>query len=318
MGVLSNELKKIKEHIDQAKDTINGKYKEVNKAPIDTLTTGELSEKIEEIPALDTSDATATPQDILETQTAYINGIKETGVIKNYSGNGNSQNIHITSDSDLADNFTCSLYNAGYMDVNTKLFLPISELKQLGLTSDIIVKGKSFYSISGTGETGINTDDANASASDIIKNKTAYVKGSKITGSLLDYSNTVISVTTKLNGDAIDITLPAKAVYDKNSVISIPFSKIANLIGLTGSIIKDGEFVLGIEGSYTKPSSPPSVVPDGTYLDFDKSIFSFLMKWGIWEISGGLTGTTGEKSVDKISLRSRRERWLLRPKFLRS
>lgn len=284
MGVLSNELKKIKDHMNQAKDVINTKYKEVNKSPIESLTTGELSEKINAIPALDTSDATATPECILENETAYVKGRKETGSLKNYSGSSNSQNIRITGDSDLTDTFTCNISNSGYIDSSTKLFLPLSELKQLGLTSDIIVKGKSFYSIQGTGETGINTDDANATSGDIIKNKTAYVKGKKVTGSLLDYCGTNVNVSTKLNGNAIDITLPAKAVYDNKCAISIPFSKIASLIGLTGSIIKDGEFILGVEGSYSKP--PDNNTPDdGEYYNLDAHNFDASMKWGFWEIA---------------------------------
>lgn len=285
MGVLSNELKNIKEHINQAKDVINTKYQEVNKQPISTLTTGELAEKIDEIPALDTSDATATPQSILEGETAYVKGKKEIGVIRNYCGSGYSQGISITGDSDATNTFTCNISSNIYIDSGTKLLLPVSELKRWGLTPDIIVKGKSFYGISGTGETGIQTGDANATSSDILKNKTAYVNGKKVTGTLQDYRNKATTTNIKLNGNTITVSLPELAVYDSTSVISISFSKIANLIGLKGDIIKKGESILGIEGDYSKP---PAIPDNGKYFNIDELVnCNVSMKMGFWELASG-------------------------------
>lgn len=294
MGILSNELKAIKGHMNDAKNVINAKYQEVNKNTINTLTTGELAERIEEIPALDTSDATATPQCILKDKTAYIKGCKETGVIQDYSGESNSQEINITKGDTNA--FTCNISKNGYMDTNTKLLLPISELKQQGLTPDIIVKGKSFYGIQGTGETGTNTNDANATSSDIAKNKTAYVNGKKVTGTLYDYHDYIVGITPAVDGKWLNIKLPDRGIYDETSVISVSFDKIASLIGLKSDIIKDGESVLGIKGTYSKPPD----ITDGVYYDFSKSDFNFnyLFKWGFLELAN-------ENAIDKLQLYQR-------------
>ena len=75
--------------------------------------------------------------------------------------------------------------------------IPKSEVISLyGITADKIVKGKTVAGVTGTGETGYSscssccaslasqTSSATAGAGDILSGKTAYVNGSKITGTM--------------------------------------------------------------------------------------------------------------------------------------
>lgn len=132
-----------------------------------------------------TSDANAAAANILKNKTAYVNGAKVTGSMNNYSSqhiwiNGSNGTLATNGTYTYSDGHTTnemvtfkSNYN-GYFDSTTNFIF--------GKKSDLaprIASGSNLLGVDGT-----YTSDANAVAANILKDKTAYVKGSKITGTI--------------------------------------------------------------------------------------------------------------------------------------
>ena len=113
----------------------------------------------------------------------------------------------------------------------------------------------------------VDTTDANAIEDDLALDKTAYVNGQKITGTLettdaisIDNSNNTDTHLTLMNmgnipsmvvsADINDLYGVRKIVEDGTSLeIIAPQSQIANVISLTADKIKAGETILGVAGS---------------------------------------------------------------------
>lgn len=145
----------------------------------------------------------------------------------------------------------------------------------LGINDDDkILSGESAYGkdgekITGTCTYDADTSDADASASEILSGKTAYVNGSKLTGSMPNNGGT---------GGTIDdlsspYTIPA-GYSDGSAEVGIDPTEAAKII--PGNI-KEGVEVLGVTGTYTgedvtaqaKTATPyttqQTILPDANY-----------------------------------------------------
>lgn len=144
-----------------------------------------------------TSDATAGDTDILSGKTAYVNGSKKTGTMANVPNtssvtltasdgrkvikqDASSNALWVTGNSDNVRRALIQVPTTGYYTNNTVIGVPEARMATAGgVTAAKLLKGQSAFSIAGTA-----TSDATAADTDILKGKTAYVNGSKRTGTM--------------------------------------------------------------------------------------------------------------------------------------
>lgn len=219
---------------------------------------------------VDTSDATATAIDICAGQTAYVQGQKITGNLETIGGclisdqpkgqvylNNNTSAVVFESPS--IGKKICLKESA-----TTQVGAAYSKVAQvIGLTSDKIVEGNTILNITGTAKTGVDTSDATATAEDIVVNKTAYVNGKKVIGTLSrSYGSSSVVFSDGI--EVVDgLTLRFKKKFDepemfpKDSYFSLQadIDSLLSAIGLTADKIKAGETILGITGTYTGENS---------------------------------------------------------------
>lgn len=142
-------------------------------------------------------------------------------------------------------------------DGNILIDLTTDTVEANKLLSGITAHGKNGELITGTCDYDANTQDATAGASEILKGKTAYNKGSKVTGTMPNHGAVKGTISTKAGAYSI-----AQGYHDGSGKVSIDSTEQAKLIP---SNIRDGVTILGVEGtmSTTEGAKPQSktVVP---------------------------------------------------------
>lgn len=140
--------------------------------------------------------------------------------------------------------------------MSKELLLNLDEMltqKQTYLIPDNIRKGITLLGVTGTFEGEVNTNDADAIAEDILINKTAYVKGEKVTGTIpkyLGYTEATVNNAYSYDNQFIIRNDNSTGIYlAPNAGLVVTPSVVVNAIRLTPDIIKEGSSLLGITGT---------------------------------------------------------------------
>lgn len=120
------------------------------------------------------------------------------------------------------------------------------------VTAEKILAGYKAHGADGTAVTGTcqydaNTQDATATAAEILVGKTAYNKGNKVTGEMPNNGAVELTITTKEQAAQI-----AQGYHDGSGTVAIDETEQAKLIAAN---IRQGVTILGVEGSMSGSES---------------------------------------------------------------
>lgn len=124
-----------------------------------------------------------------------------------------------------------------------KLDLTADTVDAAHLLSGITAHDKSGEAITGTCDYDVDSTDATVAAAEMLTGKTAYARGSKITGTMPNKGAVTGSISTK----AGEYSIPM-GFHDGGGKVSIASAEQAKI--LAGNI-KSGVEILGVTGSYS-------------------------------------------------------------------
>lgn len=143
---------------------------------------------------------------------------------------------------------------------NTLIDLTADTITADKLAKDVTAHDKSGAIITGTCTFDSDTSDATAAVAELLAGKTAYARGTKITGTMKNNGAVTGTITTKAGA----YTIP-QGYHDGSGKVSISSTEQAKLIATN---IRDGVTILGVEGtmSSTEGAKPQakSVTPSTT------------------------------------------------------
>lgn len=134
-----------------------------------------------------------------------------------------------------------SNYNKVIYNGNTLIDLTADTITAADLAYGVTAHDRSGAVITGVNTYDADTSDANAIASQILLNKTAYVNGVKITGSMPNRGAVSGSISTKTGSYSI-----SQGYHDGSGSVSIDSTEQAKIIGQN---IREGITILGVTGT---------------------------------------------------------------------
>lgn len=135
------------------------------------------------------------------------------------------------------------------------------------LIPENIKEDVTILGVTGTLHGGIDTEDATAVATDIASGKTAYARGSEITGSLQEVQNGSILNCLEVEDANVGLRfiIPTEAVLRQGAKVAVENMLIASTIGLTSDKLLVGNTILGVVGSLEPQVSPNLETVTETY-----------------------------------------------------
>lgn len=172
------------------------------------------------------------------------------------------------------------------------------------VSADTLLSGVTAHDKSGSVITGActydsDTQDANAAVADILATKTAYARGTKLTGTMPNIgANGGGSISTKAGTHTI-----ARGYHDGTSIVGISSAEQAKIISTN---IRQGVTILGVSGSMTgnedvvaqsktvtPTTSSQEITPDEAYTHLASVIVSAIPYAATNNAAGGQTVTIG-------------------------
>lgn len=199
---------------------------------------------------IDTSSATAVASDILKSKTAYAKGVKLTGTIES---KGSATYTPSTTDSIISS----GVYLSGNQTIKG----------DANLNSANIKKDVTIFGVTGTlDNSGIDTSDATATTTDILKDKTAYSNGVKVTGTIESKgeetyipstTDTVINSGVYLSGN--------QTIKGDVNLVADNIKKDVTIFGVTGTLDNTSVEITSNPFSVTFDNLDNVTVTEGTW-----------------------------------------------------
>ena len=245
-----------KSTLDEIGDAVRSKEGSSGSIPVTSL-----AQRITDMPSgTDTSDATAVEEHVLDGDTFYADGEKKTGSMPRHTPDNNDVVWAITSMAPTdTEAQTAVTIPEGHYEGGSYPTAPLAIRFPSDITpgaSDITVKGGAWFTsnfkvkgdanlVAGNIKAGISifdttgtfTSDATANANNILKGKTAYVNGSKVTGSMKS-----IGAATIMPGTVSQYIDPGVYISGTQTIKGDP--------SLVAGNIKKGVSIFGVAGSH--------------------------------------------------------------------
>lgn len=238
------------------------------------------------ITGIATSDADATADDILSGSTAYVNGVKLTGTMAN-RGTVNDTIDTVSEVVTIAQG-----YHSGSGTVQ------IASAEQAKIVAGNIKDGTTILGVTGTftDASTVSSGQTAAAAAQILEDYSAWVDGVEVQGTMANNGAVGGDISTK----AGTVTVPAG--YTTGGTVGISSAEQAKI--LEGNI-KAGVVILGVTGTYTGEALTTATIVTTPFItDKTYTAAQVVPSGKTYYSDTSLTTSVGTLSADTVTLTS--------------